>query len=161
MEKILRRNPTAIKTDVTWQQVALTVGVALLIGVAIWMIASQVTGNLVQSRQEKAIAAFEADTGIRVLRIALTAGGGILDLQYQVIDPDKALVVHDTDNPPMMLDEKTNLVFANPFHDHAAREVHTAVTYHEMIMNGSGLLQRGSKVTLGIGESKLEHLVAQ
>jgi hypothetical protein len=160
MEEI-STNQAGLNIGENWQRWALTAGVVLLFALAGWMIASQVAGNLVQSRQEKAIAAFEEGTGIRVVRIVLTGGGGIIDLQYQVVDPDKALIIHDADNPPMMLDEKSNFIFANPFHEHAARELHTAVTYHELIMNGAGLIQRGSKVTLSVGESRLEHLVVK
>ncbi len=36
-----------------------------------------------------------------------------------------------------------------------------AVTYHELIMNGSGLLEQGSKVTLIVGNSRLEHIIVQ
>ena len=46
-------------------------------------------------------------------------------------------------------------------HEHADRELHTAVTYHQMIMNGGGLLQRGSRITLIVGDSKLEDLIVQ
>jgi hypothetical protein len=125
------------------------------------MIASQVAGDLTQRREAEAIATFEEETGIRVLRIVRTAGGGIIDLQYQVVDPDKALVIHDDERPPRLLDEKSNLIFANPFHEHADRELHTAVTYHQLIMNGSGLLERGSKITITVGNSSLEDLRVQ
>jgi len=154
-------NSSAKRKGVDWQATSVSIFLLLLIALAVWMIASQVVGNLAQSRQEKAIAVFEEETGIRVLRIVLTAGGGIVDFQYQVVDPDKALIVHDVDNPPMMIDVKHNLILANPFHEHADRELHTAVTYHEMIMNGAGLLQRGSKITLIVGASKLENLIVQ
>jgi hypothetical protein len=144
-----------------WRAIVAGLALLILLALAAWMISTQLVDGLIQQRQAKAIAAFEEETGIRVLRIVRTAGGGIIDFQYQVIDPDKALIVHDADKPPMMLDEKSNLIFANPFHEHADREVHTAVTYHEMIMNGGGLLERGSKVSLRVGDSILEHLVVQ
>ncbi len=153
--------PKEVRNSIDWQKAGIGLLLLLLLALAGWMVASQVAGNIIQSRQEQAIAAFEEETGIRVVRIVLSGGGGIIDLQYQVVDPDKALIVHDADNPPMMLDEKSNFIFANPFHEHAARELHTAVTYHEMIMNGGGLIQRGSKITLGVGESRLEHLVVK
>jgi len=144
-----------------WRAVGVGLALLLVLALAGWMIASQVAGNLAQERRAKAIAAFEEETGIRVLRLAMTAGGGLVDLQYQVVDPDKALIVHDAEKPPMMLEEKSNIIFANPFHEHASRELHTAVTYHELIMNGGGLLERGSKVALRVGNSILEHLVVQ
>lgn len=160
MEKI-STNQTELHVSTAWQRWVLAAGVVLILALAGWMIASQVVGDLAQNRQARAIAAFEEQTGIRVLRIVLTAGGGIIDLQYQVVDPDKALIVHDDDNPPMMLDQESNLVFANPFHEHASRELHTAVTYHELIMNGGGLIKRGSLVTLRVGESLLADLIVQ
>jgi len=152
---------TPKERGISWRAAGAGLVLLLLLAVAGWMIASQVAGDLAQQRQVKAIAVFEEETGIRVLRIARTAGGGIIDLQYQVVDPDKALIVHDADKPPMMLDEKSNIIFANPFHEHASRELHTAVTYHQMIMNGGGLLEQGSKITLKVGDSLLEHLIVQ
>ncbi len=160
MENILL-NPTEERNRINWQTTGIGLILLLILALAGWLITSQITSDLAQERQVKAIAAFEEETGIRILRIVRTAGGGIIDLQYQVVDPDKALIVHDADKPPMMLEEKSNIIFANPFHEHASRELHTAVTYHEMIMNGGGLLQRGSKVTLKVGDSILEHLIVQ
>ena len=144
-----------------WKLPLLALGVAFLLSLGIWMIISQVSGDLAQQRQARAIAAFEEETGIRILRIVRTAGGGVIDLQFQVVDPDKALIIHDDEKPPMMLDEKSNLIFANPFHEHAARELHTAVTYHTLIMNGGGLLEKGSKVTLQVGDTILDGLEVQ
>lgn len=144
-----------------WRGTGLGLLLLLLLLLAGWMIGSEVVGNLAQERRERAIATFEEETGIRILRIVRTAGGGVVDVQYQVVDPDKALIIHDADKPPLMLDEKSNLILANPFHDHADRELHTAVTYHNLIMNGGGLLKQGSKVTLQVGDSILEHLIVQ
>jgi len=146
---------------VNWPVIGLSLALLFILALASWMIASQVAGDLAQGRQEKALAAFEEETGIRVLRIAMTAGGGVVDLQYQVVDPDKALVVHDDDSPPRLLDAARGLFIAEPFHEHAARELHTAVTYHQLIMNGGGLLERGSKVTITVGNATLENLRVQ
>jgi hypothetical protein len=147
-----------------WQGSVLSAGVVLLLGLAVWMIVSQFTagdGAFGRSAGARERAAFEEETGIRLVRVALTAGGGMIDLQYQVIDPDKSLVVHDDKNPPMLVDGASGLLLATPFHDHSFRELHTAVTYHELIMNGDGLIERGSKIILTVGDSRLEHVVVQ
>jgi hypothetical protein len=149
------------KSKVGWQRMALAVGIVLLLGLALWMIVSQVAAGGLQNKQAAAKATFEEQTGIRILRVVMTAGGGMIDLQYQVLDPDKSLIVHDDEDPPQLIDVASGQIVATPFHDHSARELHTAVTYHEIIMNGDGLLQRGSRVTLLVSDSKLENLIVQ
>ena len=150
-----------LKSKIGWQRIALATGTMLIFGLAFWMIFSQITAGRLDRQQSAAMAAFEEQTGIRVLRVAVTSGGGMIDLQYQVLDPDKSLIVHDDERPPQLIDVASGLVVATPFHNHTARELHTAVTYHNIIMNGTGLLQRGSKVTLVVGNSRLENLIVQ
>jgi hypothetical protein len=161
MENRLTKKPNTYPD--LWRLVLLGGLATLLIALAVWMIISQFGPGegWGQDRQALAQAAFEEETGIRLIRVAMTAGGGMLDLQYQVVDPDKALIVHDDDNPPALIEESTGWLFATPFHDHSYRELHTAVTYHELITNGDGLLKRGSKVMLTVGESRLAHVVVQ
>lgn len=136
----------------------------LVVGVAIVLLA-MLAGWMVYSRAKALddlyaaqVVQFEDATGIRVVRVVVTAGGGIVELHYQVLDPDKAVAVHDEEAPPGLIDEKTGAIVAVPFHDHSFRELHTAVTYREMFMNGGGLLQRGSKVTFTVGDSIIEHI---
>ncbi len=154
-------NPQEKLSSNKWRMLGLGLILFILLGLAVWKIADQIIGDLAEQRQANAIAVFEEETGIRVLRIARTAGGGVIDLQFQVVDPDKALIIHDDEKPPMMIDEKSNFIFANPFHEHADRELHTAVTYHTLIMNGGGLLQKGSEVTLQVGDSMLQNVLVQ
>jgi hypothetical protein len=160
MENILTKRAIS-GHKINWRGLALVAALVLLAGLGLWMVASQVAGGLSQQRQAKAQAAFEEQTGVRILRVVMTAGGGMVDIQYQVLDPDKSLIMHDDDNPPTLEDEATGHVVAIPFHDHSFRELHTAVKYHEIIMNGGGLLRRGSKVRLTVADSRLEHLVVQ
>lgn len=160
MDNILT-NQSGLRGRNDWQRPLLIVGLVILFALGLWMILSQFSATQLQRQQAASLIAFEEETGIRVLRVAVTAGGGMLDFQYQVIDPDKALIVHDDQTPPALIYEATNQLIATPFHDHSFRELHTAVTYHEIIVNGDGLLERGSKVTLTLGTAKLEHLIVQ
>lgn len=105
---------------------------------------------------------FSAETGVRLVRVALTAGGGMLDLRYQTVDPDKAIVVHDDDNPPTLVDEATGQAVSIPWMDHSsAREMKAAITSSQLLMNPGGVLHRGSLITVIIGDSRLEHVVVQ
>ena len=141
-------------------------GIALLlVMLALWIIASPyLTGvsRWGQNSREASQAAFEEKTGVRVVRVAVTAGGGMIDLRYQVIDPDKALIVHDKENPPAIVDEATGQAINRPWMDHSrVRELHAAVTYPLLLMNAGGVIKRGSTVTVVMGEARLENVVVQ
>ena len=123
---------------------------------AAWMIHSNNQARA--ALYERQVLEFEEVTGIRPVRVVLLASGGVVELHYQVLDPDKAVSIHDDENPPGLIDEKSGTVVAVPFHDHSYRELHTAITYREMFMNGGGILERGDEVTLVIGDVQIEHI---
>ena len=114
----------------------------LLAGLAAWMVAAQFTPRAVTAPDSRAQAqaAFEAETGIRVMRVVIVGGGGLVDLQYQVLDPDKSLAIHDDDNPPTLVDDASGNVVAIPFHEHSFQDLHTAITSHELLTTRRGPL---------------------
>lgn len=106
--------------------------------------------------------AFTETTGVRLVRVTTTAGGGMLDLRYQVVDPDKAGIVHDSDNPPTIVDEVTGQSASRPWMHHSSgRTLQAAVTYNELLLNPGGVVKSGSLITVVIGNSRLEHVVVQ
>lgn len=129
----------------------------LLIGaLAAWMMAGAAGARA--EAHERQVAAFEEATGIRIVRVVVTAGGGVVELHYRVLDPDKAIAVHDDELPPGLIDEQSGAVVAVPFHDHAFRELHTGVLYRQMFMNGGGILEPGDLVTITVSDAVLEHI---
>ena len=134
---------------------------------AIWMAVSQFTltlgGGATQDplEQDRAQIAFAEATGIRILRVAIIGNGGMIDLRYQVVDPDKAVVVHDEENPPGFEVEATGQVINTPYHEHSIFDAHHAVTYNELIMNPAGVLKRGDKISVLVGAARLENVVVQ
>lgn len=139
----------------------ITVGAALLAGMGIWMIAAP---DPVAERGRKTLSpeAFAEATGVRIIRAAITAGGGMIDLRYQVVNPDKSLIVHDRERPPTVIDETTGSSVSWSWMEHSHdRELHTAITYHELLMNPRGVFKRGRRITIDIGGSRLEGLVVQ
>src|SRR5262249_17717882 len=69
-------------------------------------------------------------SGVRLIRVAVTGGGGLLDLRYQVVDPSKAVAVHEARTPPAIIDERTGLVLDRLLMGHAHhRQLKTAVSY--------------------------------
>lgn len=107
-------------------------------------------------------AAFEEATGVQIVRIAVSAGGGLLDLRYRVLDPDKAAVVHDKAKPPTIIDEATGQGASQPWMPHHRGGDHRfALMYYELIVDPGGIIKRGDRVTVVVGGTPLPHVVVQ
>lgn len=143
------------------QQVALAAGSVLPFALATWMVVSEYTHASGFGRDDAARSqiAFEEATGVRLVYIAVVGVGGMLDLRYQVLDPDKALIVHDDDTPPTILDEDTGIALSRQRHEHGHQEqMRMAGVYYSQLMNSDGIVKRGDQVTLAIGDARLEHV---
>src|SRR3990172_2056720 len=131
-----------------WILVAL--GFVLLATAIFW--SQMITRLPPEEEQEQELisqSAFETATGVRIVRVALTAGGGMIDLRYQVIDPQKALIIHDEGNFPAIVDEASGAIINTPWMNHShSGEYQAGVTYYTLMMNSGGVLSRGSKVTV-------------
>ncbi len=101
--------------------------------------------------------------GVDVNLIAVTARGGLIELRYQVVDPDKATrILHDENLAPTMVAEDTGatLRMAAPPHKRGA-ELRMGGEYFFLIANTRSALHKGSLVTLVIGDARIEHLTVQ
>lgn len=101
--------------------------------------------------------------GIDVTLIAVTAAGGLVDFRYQVVDPDKAdPVIHDIDLFPRLIVEDTGVTLGMMRlpHNHTT-ELKLGGNYFFLLANANNALQPGSKVTVVIGDVRLEHVVVQ
>lgn len=97
--------------------------------------------------------------GVRVVQVALTGGGGLLDLRYQVIDADKAAGLHDPATPPALVDEGTGLVANDLLMGHAHTEgFKPGVTYYFVFENPGNLVQSGARVSVLLGGIQVEHI---
>jgi len=135
---------------------------ALLAALAVWMIQSSSGGGGGGQSPAAAEAAFIEETGIRILRVALVADGGMLDLRYQILDPDKAVVAHDTETPPTLVDDDSGQELKTPFHDHTNdRDFRPGLTYFELILNPQGVIRRGDSISVLMGDARLEHVVVE
>ena len=160
-QMIVERTQPISATQSVRRRLILISGIVLVIALVLWLIYAQVFVKAANERRAQAVMAFEAQTGIRVVRLALTAGGGMVDLQYQVIDPGLAVVVHDDQRPLTLTVERTGLQLSTPFHSHAPRNLHAGTTYHFIILNAGGVLRRGSVVDLTVGGFTLEGLTVE
>lgn len=99
--------------------------------------------------------------GINVNLIGVTAAGGLIEFRYQVVDPDKAdQMIHDVTLLPIVVveDSGATMVISRPHH---AVEPELGGTYFFLFANAHNAIRAGSQLTLVMGDSRLEHLVAQ
>ena len=142
--------------------VALITGVAIAAAGAVWLLASVLAGggNSNEGPSAAGRVAFEEATGVRVVRVAVTGGGGLVDLRYQVLDPEKALVVHE--RPPALVAESTGEVVDTLFmgHRHSGRPK-LGLTYPLLFVNRSSLIRGGDEVSVVLGGTSLQHVVVE
>jgi hypothetical protein len=101
-------------------------------------------------------------SGVRLIRVAVTGGGGLLDLRYQVVDPSKAVTVHEARTPPAIIDERTGLVLNRLLMGHAHHgQLKPAVSYYLIFENTGNWVRRGSEVTVLLGNAQVEHIVVK
>jgi hypothetical protein len=101
-------------------------------------------------------------SGVRLVRVAVTGGGGLLDLRYQVVDPNKAVAVHEGETPPAIIDERTGLVINQLLMGHAHKgQLKPAVNYYLVFENTGNWVRRGAKVTVLLGDAQVEHVVVK
>ena len=80
---------------------------------------------------------FAARTGAKITLLGVTGGGGMIELRYQVVDPDKAsLLLHQEDKRPILVAEDTgrpSRMLSRP-HNHKA-ELNLGGTYFFIMAN--------------------------
>jgi hypothetical protein len=103
--------------------------------------------------------AFERRSGVRIVRVAVSGGGGLVDLRYQVLDSDAAASIHAAATPPLLVDERTGVVVNELFmgHSHKGR-LRAAQTYYLVFENPGSLVHRGDRVTVQLGAAQVAHV---
>ena len=138
--------------------------ILVLVVLAVWIAATQ-WGSMFQPRAQSASdvpqTAFTEETGVRITLVALTAGGGIIDIRYQVVDPEKSVIMHDDELPPTILHLETGTPLLFTRHAHGDFEMHTGVVYSHQIINSGGLVKRGDRLAVRIGSAILEDVPVQ
>ena len=98
--------------------------------------------------------------GIRIRQLSVTGAGGLIDLRYQVLDPDKADSVHTA--LPELVDERSGVVVDQLLMGHSHKGVlHAGQTYYLLFENPGDLVRRGSEVTVALGGLRVPHIRVQ
>jgi hypothetical protein len=139
------------------------VGIAVALALAALWLTRSSSGAQPEAASEPppvlSIAAFEETTGVRVTQVAVTGGGGLVDLRFQVLDPDKAGAVHSPETPPMLIHEPTGFQVSHLVMNHSHKGPFKAgVTYYLIFYNSGDVVLRGDTVTVQLGEARLAHV---
>lgn len=111
----------------------------------------------------------EANWGIKVEGLRLSAAGSMLDFRYRVLDPAKAAPLLNGKTQVFLLDEAHDAKLGVPDTPVLGRIRQTARnnnimanrTYFIMFGNPGKALQSGDKVTLLLGQAKVSDLMVQ
>ena len=98
-----------------------------------------------------------SDIGVRLTQVAVTAGGGLLDVRFQVIDPEKAAALHDSSTPPAVVDAASGVVASSLFMGHSHNDpFHAGQTYYYVFENPGNVIQRGNAVNVLLGSVEVD-----
>jgi hypothetical protein len=135
-----------------------------LVGLGMWLTGGGLQpppGTTPQARPTSP-QAIEERWGVRFTQIGVTADGGLIDLRFQVLDPDKALaMIDDVERLPVMVAEGSGQLVNSALPMPARHELAAGRTYFLLYRNGAGAIKPGEPVTVVVGEQRLEHLLAQ
>jgi hypothetical protein len=132
---------------------------------ALLLLSGQSPGSRVQSARPRPLppavsaAGLAQRSGVRVVRVAATGGGGLLDVRYEIVNPEAAGALHDQKTPPALVDERSGLVIGQLLmgHMHKARPK-AGITNYLIFMNPGDAVRRGDRVSVVLGPARLEHV---
>lgn len=102
-------------------------------------------------------AAIESTYGIRFTGVDVTAGGGMIQVRYQVLDSAKTEAIHGTDLAPYVVDGH-GTKYADPGmvgHSHVGKTLAAGRTDYILLANAMGRVKPGSVVTVKVGDLEL------
>jgi hypothetical protein len=138
------------------------VAVAVIVTVLVWRPWRDDQVDVRDGTTAVSSAELAARQGVDVNLIAVTAAGGLIELRVQVTDPDKAdAALRNPEERPALVAEGSGatLVMANPPHHRAHLEL--GGQYFFLLANAHNALHKGDRVTLVVGDARVEHLEVQ
>lgn len=111
----------------------------------------------IAAEQERAVNAIADEWGIRFVHVAVLADGGLIELRFQIVNPDRvALMFEDLELIPWIIDEDTGteIKLNNLPHSH---DIPAGLNEFIIYRNIGGVILPGDLVTLVVGELRLEH----
>lgn len=139
-------------------RVSRLLGVALplaIAGASTWALLTLGAGGAPDSSEGLSPAAFSQATGIEILHVAVTAGGGGIDLRFRVTDAEKAAGTASEHHPLVVVDD-SGAILRTPFHAMSGGPAYReGRTYFHLLVNQGGAVRAGERVTVAVGHASL------
>lgn len=124
--------------------------------------------NVVPAGEEAAPTQSERQLGIHPQGLRRSAAGYILDFRYRITDPAKAVAMLDSKVRPYLLDEATGAQLGVPDTNKLGQlrttgrsKIRTDQNYFILFANPGRFIQSGSRMTLVMGDKRIEDLVVE
>lgn len=154
--------------------VRLAVPALILIALAGWMIyrANQPAPAPLAGAGAPAMpvsAALEDTYGVRFTQVGITSDGGMVDLRYRVLDPDKAMALmsmsmasaDSNPNAPKLIVEADGTEISNSEVMSMKQMPEVNSVQFVLFANPRGVLKPGMLVTIVVNQLKIEHVPVQ
>ena len=107
--------------------------------------------------QAEVAAQIEDQWGIRIVHVAMVAEGGLLDLRYQVTNPEKAYDLFDAveNIPRVIAEDGTEMGMNDDPHTH---DLEFGYQYFFILRNIGGAVTPGSYVSVAVGDTMLPYV---
>jgi hypothetical protein len=104
--------------------------------------------------------------GIKVESTRLSAGGYMVDFRYRVLDADKAAPILDRKVKPYLVDQASGATFIVPNPPkvgqlRSGKNIKEDKIYFIFFANPGRYIKSGNKVTVAIGDCKIQNLTVQ
>lgn len=119
------------------------------------------------AEKEKSTESIKEKWGVDNFRVRLTSAGYMLDVRYRVYDKTKAKPLFSRKLRPYAIEEASNVKYGVPaspkvgFLRQAPSHIKENKEYFLMIANPGKRLKPGDKLTLVIGDFRIEHLTIE
>jgi hypothetical protein len=131
----------------------------VLAGGAVAMLISSQVRHAPENAPMPVSAAIEDRYGIRISQVAVTADGGMVDLRYVLVDPNKAANFgEDAQSTPVLVPEGGKVVVSETALMPHKETLHPGVTYFLLYHNAAGSIKTQTYVTIELGDLRLEHV---
>jgi len=133
---------------------------------AVWFIGCASSNSYVSRAKTGTTGDLEARWGVRLEGIRLTAQGHLVDFRYRVLDPERAVNLMKRGEEAYLLDLASGVKLKVPvtkvgqLRGTGIKPV-TDRVYTVMFTSGGGVVQKGSIVTVVLGEFRAENLIVQ